>query len=136
MWVFASFCSYAFLFYFVLSATVCLDFPVRLCCFVNLRKSPKRPRRPPWSFSRLLVDLFVVPDRFQAHTYEIGIAITRSGNFGAFLSAPGVFFSSRALSGGSYLLLSSSSFSSLICPGNKNLSDLHLAHGCLLTCAV
>jgi len=36
----------------------------------------------PWSFSRRLVDLFLVSDQFQAHVHERGIAIAPSGILG------------------------------------------------------
>jgi len=39
----------------------------------------------PWSFSRRLVDLFLVSDQFQAHTHEGGIAIAPSGILGPLL---------------------------------------------------
>lgn len=117
-------------FYFVLSATVCLfGFPCPLCSFVNLgRVLSGRGLGVFLAFLSICL-LFQIGSK----VYEIGIAITRSGNFGAFPSAPS---SSQPV----LPLSSSSSFSSLICLVSSGLgeqeSSRSLSHGRLLACAV
>lgn len=73
-----------FCFFTCFECNCSFGFPCPLCSFVNLGRVLSG-----WClgvFLGLLVDLFLVSDQFQEHTYEGGLAITPSGILGSRLS--------------------------------------------------